>query len=90
MYFLHQLEHLYANLCDNFEVNMMLMMRINGVCKYTEIYEYEANKIDFFLDSLRSKNNSCEYGAPYLQTGGGWGGTHLHKTQKFPQEGKYE
>ncbi len=55
MYFLHKIEHLYANLREYFEVNMMRMMRIIGVCKYTEICEYEANKIEFCLDSLRSK-----------------------------------
>jgi hypothetical protein len=45
MYFLHQIDSLYANLCEYFEANMKQMMRINGVCKYTETSEYEADKI---------------------------------------------
>jgi hypothetical protein len=31
------------------------MMRINGVCEYTETCEYEANKIHIRFDSLRSE-----------------------------------
>ncbi len=31
------------------------MMRINGVCEFTESCEYEADKIHIRLDSLRSE-----------------------------------
>jgi hypothetical protein len=55
MYFLHEIEHLYANLCEYLEANMKRMMRKNGVCKYTETCENEANKIHIRLDSLRSE-----------------------------------
>ncbi len=37
---------------------MKRMMRINGVCEYTEICEYEANKIHIRLDSLRSEQKN--------------------------------
>jgi hypothetical protein len=40
MYFLLQIEFLYANLCEYFEANMKRMMRVNGYCEYTETYEY--------------------------------------------------
>jgi hypothetical protein len=65
MYFLHQIEYLYANLCEYFEANMKQMMQINCVCAYTETCEYEANKINIRLDLLRSERKKmCEYGAP--------------------------
>ncbi len=50
---MHQIEYLYANLCEYFEVIIKRMMRKNGVCEYTETCEYEANKIHIRLDSLR-------------------------------------
>jgi hypothetical protein len=55
VHFLHQIEYVYANLCEYFMANMKRMMRINGVCEYTETCEYEANKIHFRLDSLQSE-----------------------------------
>ncbi len=55
MYFLHKNEYLYANLSEYFEANMKRMMRLNGVCEYTETCEYEATKINIRLDSLRSE-----------------------------------
>ena len=65
MYFLHQIEYLYSNLCEYYEANMKGMMRINGDCEYTETSEYEANKIHIRLDLLRSdRKKRCEYGAP--------------------------
>jgi hypothetical protein len=37
------------------------LMRINGVCEYTETCEYEENKIDISFDSLQSESKkSCE------------------------------
>jgi hypothetical protein len=54
-YSLHQIEYLYANLCEYFETNMKRVMWINGVCEYTETCEYLANKIHICLDLLRSK-----------------------------------
>ncbi len=52
MYFLHQIERLYANLCEYFEANIKRIMGINGVCEYIETCEYEAIKIHIRLDSL--------------------------------------
>jgi hypothetical protein len=46
---LHQIEYLFANLCEYFEANMKRMMRINGVCEYTEKCEYEASTIHSIL-----------------------------------------
>ncbi len=55
MYFLHQIKYLYANLCEYFEANIKRIMRINGVCEYTETCEYEAKKIHIRLDLLQSE-----------------------------------
>jgi hypothetical protein len=55
VFILHQIDYLYANLCEYFEVNMKRMIRINGVCEYSKTCEYEANKIHNCLDLLRSK-----------------------------------
>ncbi len=52
---LHQIKYLYANLCEYFEANVKRMMRINGVCEYSETCKYEANKIHIGLDSPRSE-----------------------------------
>ncbi len=66
LYFLHQIEYLYANLCEYFEANMK---QINGVCEYSKTCEYEANMIHIYLDSHSKRlNKSCEYGAPYSRT----------------------
>ncbi len=35
-------------------------MQINGVCKYTETCEYEANKIHICLDLLRSTQDASD------------------------------
>jgi hypothetical protein len=32
----HKIGYLYANLCEYFEANMKQIMRINGVCEFTE------------------------------------------------------
>ncbi len=52
---LHQIKYLYANLSKYFEANIKRMIRIDGVCEYTETCEFEANKIYIRLESLRSE-----------------------------------
>ncbi len=55
VFVLHQIDYLYANLCEYFEVNMKRIIRINGVCEYSKTCENEANKLHNRLDLLRSK-----------------------------------
>jgi hypothetical protein len=52
VFVLHQIEYLYANLCEYLEANMKQMMRINGICKYTETCEYKVTKINIRLENL--------------------------------------